>query len=67
MTGRRLYDALTDAWAQESAWARDRNGWLRPRPPAWSFLEPAERSAFNRAAGRLTPRRSRRRAETDDG
>lgn len=56
VTGRRLYDAMTDAWATMGSFNRDRGTFLRPTPPAWSFLDSGEREAFNRAARKLTPK-----------
>lgn len=55
MTGRRLYDALTDAWAEQASWGRDRGEFFHAQPPAWSFLHPNERSALNSAARKLSP------------
>lgn len=60
MTGRRLYDALTDAWALEPSWAGNSSKYLMGTPPAWGFLSNPERAAFNRAARSLTPRKRRR-------
>jgi hypothetical protein len=56
MTGRRLYDALTDAWAQENYNRNDRE-WLKGLPPAWPFLHSYERRSFSVAASKLTPKK----------
>lgn len=61
MTGRRLYDALTDGWAEENKWSRAAAVWLKEVPPAWRFLSGAERTAFNAAARALTPKPNRHR------
>lgn len=60
MTGRRLYDLLCDEWARNRLYERERApNLLRVTPPAWPFLEPAERSTLNRTAERSTPKRRR--------
>lgn len=56
MTGRRLYDALTDSWARRGTFPRERGQWLKETPPAWAFLSSAERDTLNEAARRLTPK-----------
>lgn len=55
MTGRRLYDALTDAWAQAETWNRHEGHLLMQEPLAWPFLTVTERRTLNRAAAALTP------------
>jgi hypothetical protein len=57
MTGRRLYDALTDGWAEQMPWSRTGGKLLMAEPPAWAFLQSAERSALNSAARKLSPKR----------
>jgi hypothetical protein len=61
VTGRKLYDALTDAWANAGSYDRHNGEWIKPTPPAWLFLTSAERRTFTRAAVDLTPRPRPRR------
>lgn len=60
MTGRRLYDALTDAWATNESWNRTSGNLMRQEPLAWPFLSVGERRSLNKAAAALTPTKSSR-------
>ncbi|MCR4341819.1 MAG: hypothetical protein NUW01_18240 [Gemmatimonadaceae bacterium] len=57
MTGRKLYDALTDAWAAQPNWQRNDGLFLQNSPPAWGFLHPVERDTFNSTARALTTKK----------
>lgn len=66
MTGRRLYDELCDSWqlTQRRHWDNvkkryfgDSGAVLEGIPVAWAFLTNEERTAFHRAARRLTPKK----------
>lgn len=64
MTGRALYDRVTDAMmSQTGEWDR-RNGTVGQidcPPRAWSFLASAERKVWNKTAEALTVRKPVRR------
>ena len=63
MTGRRLYELVTDAIGSEtSEYGRDR-GWqgqLPANPRAWGILRREERRIWTVAAGRITPAKAKR-------
>lgn len=61
MTGRRLYDALTDAWAARNRPFSEDRRWLKAYPPAWAFLDSRERDTFDQAARALRPSSRRRK------
>ena len=62
MTGRRLYDALCDAWAREGSFPRSQSKILAEVPRAWPFLTAADRATFNAAARALTPKPRRKQS-----
>lgn len=61
MTGRRLYDAFTDAMVRETTpWQRNERGAIGSidlRPKAWPILSVEERRIWNALAKRITPKR----------
>jgi hypothetical protein len=60
MTGRKLYDLLCDAYAEQGTWGRQFAQFFPGKDEpivAWAFLSQTERRAFSRAAAKATPKR----------
>lgn len=56
MTGRRLYELLTNALGAQMSWQR-KESVVPGSPVAWAFLTYADRAAFNRVAERIPMRK----------